>query len=331
MSLPRIAPQQADTQQYQCKSDFIMVWMRLTVQLLNALLEIPGLSEFAGIITFLPGVVVCVCNLTGGHTVHALRLIFVARAQQQISQPAGLLRESVERIHVPEVIAVADEWRHSVQPQAFLEHDEPADAAIAVGKRVHLLKHPVAHGHDERVVSQACVRAEHAFHELGYVCSRGCGGGGNTKPLNDFVVSSFVAADVAPRLLFLAGAVFENGVKTAHQRPVYRVIRVIEHVVERVKMVGGFNRVVYADLLAPVRKEAPGFENLCRLRFGECGTFHMVRVVRHEDLRPVEQCVADMPVPLGDEPILKSLLHAHYDSWPGWLAGFSSDSPRVRG
>ena len=70
---------------------------------------------------------------------------------------------------------------------------------------------------------------------------------------------------------------------------------------------GAFGYISAPALLKLVRvgEKTPGVVDLTRLLGRQRRTLHMVRVVRHEHLRPIEQRVVDPRVPLVPEPVHK--------------------------
>ena len=163
----------------------------------------------------------------------------------------------------------------------------------------------MAHRDAHRIVGQAGVRRVHALHHPRHVAGRHRPDHGDAHALHNRVVPGLVSADVEPRVAVLRRAALQQGVQAAHVAGVDRIVGVVDDVVERGEMVPGLDGVVESDLLVRVGEKTPGVVDLTRLLGRQRRTLHMVRVVRHEHLRPIEQRVVDPRVPLVPEPVHK--------------------------
>lgn len=275
---------------------------------LQRVLEFRVLPQLDGMVRFAPPVVVRVVDVRP-HTVQDLAAIQAPFEKDQVHEPSGFLGEPAHVMHVPVVQRVVDDGGQRVDAQQLLEHDEPADPAVAVGERVYLLEHPMRAGYLIGIVLEIRVDVEQPVHRLRNVF--GQGHARRRGHIADDVGLRLVSSDVVYGFVGLSCAVLEYGVQVADEVLVHGLVGMVEDPAERDEVVPGLDRVVDADAFRPVHGERSGVEDLGGLPRREGGSLHVVGVPRELQLGGHVDAVGVARIPFRYESFHDPAAHCH--------------------
>ena len=179
-----------------------------------------------------------------------------------------------QTIVIKQLNALVDDERHDAKPQAFLEHNEPPDAAVSVLEWVYFLEprvefHDILEGFRRAVF---VIRKEPAHFRVDFPRERG-------NFAADLVRLFLVVPDREPRFPAVGGAGFQNPVKFLDERFGQPFTAVLDDEVNTTEVVGRFDNVVHVDWFVFQHADRIGFEDVARLVGGQAAALHVVGVV----------------------------------------------------
>ena len=208
--------------------------------------------------------------------------------------------------------------------QAFFEHNEASDAAVAVLEGVDALELAVE---VEDVFQSpdwlAIVFLEQRFHLGVHFLGRA---GGLTA---HFIGQALVITHFKPVLPAIGGPGLENSMKFLDQGLCQFIFGVVNDIVYATEVVGGLNDIVYVDGLIRYA-DGIGFEDVACLLVGQTAALDVVGVVRQIDLCAVVDAAAHLALFLFAKSLQKGRGSLFADTTLGqWRIG--RDAPGLAG
>lgn len=171
--------------------------------------------------------------------------------------------------------------------QAFFEHHQAADAAVAVLERVDALE--LAMEVDdvfERFPGLGVV----AFEQLPHLGMHLLGRAGFVA--SHFIGEAFVFAHIEPVFPAVGGPGLEHSMERFDQGLRQFVFGVVDDGVDAAEVVGGLHDVVHLEGLVLANPDRIGLEDVAGLLVGEPATLDVVGVIRQVNLRTVVDAAA---------------------------------------
>ena len=173
---------------------------------------------------------------------------------------------------------IADDKRHNIMPQTFLEEQQPPNSSVSILKRVDALEAIMKFQQIVKALPGNCVIVREQFAHL--LCNplRLC-----RFPSSHLVWNLFIVSDSKPIQPGIGSTALEYGVKLLDKRFTWCIGEAVDHHVDTLEMIGGLHYIINLQC-SVCNADGIRFENISRLLMGETASLHVVGVIGQVDL-----------------------------------------------